>query len=149
MKLKQQSDIPSDWKVLKVRKKTTVKIRPCNGVEYFKVSWSESELVSDPEKDLIVITPIEEYPCNESIFWSTYIPADRWGSKVNISDYNFAKNVTTTIVEIPEDVEPFEVETLEGVVGGVAHPDYVAIGAKGELYVNVRSFVESDLEIVG
>lgn len=147
--MKTQNDIPSDWKVLKARKKTPVKIRPCKGVEAFKVSWSDSELISDPEKDLIVISDTgKEYPCKEDIFWDTYVLADRWGSKDDVSEYNFIKKAISTLVEIPEGTEPFEVETLEGVVKGVAFPDYVVIGAKGELYVNTRDFVEKNLEIL-
>jgi hypothetical protein len=38
MKLKTTEDIPRDCKRLTVRKKTTVLIRPCNGVEEFTVA---------------------------------------------------------------------------------------------------------------
>lgn len=141
MRLKTIDDIPKDWKVLTVRKKTTVKIRPSVGVERFKVDWSESELISDPELDVIVISEDgREYPCKMDIFFNSYSP---------LTEEKWIKKGTQQIVEIPEGTEPFEVETLEGVVGEVGYPDYVAIGVKGELYVNPKSFVDKDLEILG
>lgn len=147
MKLKAREDIPSDWKVLTVRKKTTVRIRPCNGAERFKVSWSDHDLVSDPETDLIVIANDgREYPCKRDIFYETYqeLPlGSDW-----TDGFEYIKKATNQIVEIPEGSTPFEVETLEGIVGDVGYPDYVVIGIKGELYVNTREFVEKNLEIL-
>lgn len=146
MKLKTEQDIPSDWKRLTVRKKTTVKIRPCNRVEEFKVSWSDKPLISDPAVDLIVIQPNgKEYPCKTDIFWETYESVKPFVISENT---DFIKKATTTIVEIPEGVEPFEIETLEGTINNVACPDYVAIGAKGELYTNTKEFVDKNLEII-
>lgn len=140
MKLKEIQDIPQDWKRLTVRKKTTVRIRPCNGVERFKVSWADHDLVSDPELDIIVISNDgAEYPCKMNIFFNSYTP---------VTNEEWIKKATNTIVEIPEGTEPFEVETLEGVVGDVGYPDYVVIGVKGELYVNTKESVEKNLEII-
>lgn len=140
MRLKEEKDIPSDWNRYTVRKKTTVKIRPSIGVERFKVHWSESELVSDPELDVIVIANDgEEYPCKMNIFFDSYTP---------VTNEDWIKKSTNTIVEIPEGTEPFEVETLEGVVKNVGYPDYVVIGVKGELYVNTKKTVEEHLEII-
>lgn len=148
MKLKNKEDIPSDWKVLTVRKKTTVKIRPCNGVERFKVSWSDSDLVSDPDLDIIVISSDgREYPHKKDIFFEAY-EIVRKDDIFDDPSVEYIKKVTNQIVEIPEGTEPFEVETLEGVVSGVSYPDYVVIGVKGEIYVNTREFVEKDLEVV-
>jgi hypothetical protein len=149
MKLKTKEDIPSDWKVLTVRKKTTVRIRPCNGVERFKVSWADHDLVSDPNTDLIVIANDgTEYPHKRDIFFVAYQPVPIGVEDVDWYDYEYIKSATNQIVEIPEGTEPFEVETLEGVVGDVAYPDYVVIGVKGELYVNTREFVENNLEVI-
>lgn len=149
MKLKEEKDIPLYWKRLTVRKKTTVKIRPCYGKQEFKVSWSEKPLVSDPDLDLIVVQPNgKEYPCKEDIFWDTYVINEAWGKLNNFSDYTFTKKATTTLVEIPEGVTPFEIETLEGIINNVAYPDYVAIGPKGELYTNTKDFVDNNLEIL-
>lgn len=149
MRLKEEKDIPSDWKRYTVRKKTTVRIRPCNGVERFKVPWADHDLVSDPELDVIVISNSgSEYPCKTNIFFESYTPYSSDPFKLFTMGQEWIKKGTSTIVEIPEGTEPFEVETLEGVVGDVGYPDYVVIGVKGELYVNTREFVERDLEIL-
>ena len=151
MRLKNKEDIPSDWKVLTVRKKTTVRIRPCNGVERFKVSWADHDLVSDPETDLIVIANDgSAYPHKKDIFWEAYsLTSKSCGNMTEkIEDNEYIKKATNQIVEIPEGTEPFEVETLEGVVGDVTYPDYVVIGVKGELYVNTKKFVDNNLEII-
>lgn len=145
MKLKEVKDIPSDWKVINVRKKTTVRIRPCNGIERFKVSWSESELISDPDKDLIVISSgSSEYPCKRDIFFETYEPIEPIGTGW---DCDWIKKYVYQLVEIPEGVE-LSVVTLEGQVDHVKHPDFVAIGPRGELYVNTKKTFDEHLEVV-
>lgn len=142
-------DIPSDWKVLNVRKSTSVRIRPCAGVEKFKVSWQDAELVSDPALDLIVIQPNgKEYPCKTDIFYETYVAKDldlsmAVGRKVD----TWVKKATTQVVEIPEGFE-VEIITLEGVLPVVTSPDFIAIGVKGELYANTRDFFNKNLEVV-
>jgi hypothetical protein len=142
MKIKTENDIPSDWTRLTARKKTTVTIRPCNNVEKFKVSWQDAELVSDPEVDLIVIQPDGvEYPCKKDIFWETYEPK-RYNGMVSGNEY--IKKATSTLVTIPED-EEVEIETLEGTLPKVTYPDYIVIGAQGELYANTQEFVENNL----
>ncbi len=149
MKLKNISDIPSEWNVLTVRKKTTVTIRPAFEVEKFKVSWQDAELVSDPEFDLIITQPNgSEYPCKKDIFWETY-------ERVNVLiDFDsdpqlqpYIKKATTTLVEIPEGIS-VEIETLEGILPVVTFPDFIAIGPRGELYANTREFFNNNLEIV-
>lgn len=148
MKLEKIEDIPSEWKVLKVRKKTTVKIRRSNGSERFKVSWSDSELVSDELEDIIVISSEgEEYPCKRDIFTETYDTYEKFGALDSIWDYNWIKKYVYQLVEIPEGVE-LSVVTLEGQVDEVKHPDFIAIGPKGELYVNTREFFDKNLEVV-
>ena len=146
MKLKTQNDIPADWKRILTRKKTTVKIRPCNGVEEFKVAWSDHPLISDPEIDLIIIQPNgKEYPIKTEVFLQTYESVRPFDISKNA---DFIKKTTTTLVEIPEGTEPFEIETLEGTINNVGFPDYVAIGQNGELYTNTKDFVDNNLEIV-
>lgn len=148
MKLKTTEDIPSNWKRLTVRKKTTVMIRACNGVEEFKVAWSDKPLVSNPDEDLIIVQPDgKEYPIKADVFLDTYqivlgeefLPEER---------SQYIKKTVTTLVEIPEGVAPFEIDTLEGTIDNVAYPDYVAVGSKGELYTNTKKFVEDNLEIL-
>lgn len=149
MKLKTTEDIPQDWKRLTVRKKTTVNIRPCEEVEEFKVAWSDKPLISNPEEDLIIIQPNgKEYPIKKDIFFIVYQPVPLGVEGLGWYDYEYIKRGTNTIVEIPEDVEAFEIDTLEGTINNVAYPDYVAIGPKGELYTNTKEFVEENLEIL-
>lgn len=140
-------DIPSDWKVLKVRKTTTVCVRASNGVEKFKVSWQDAELVSDPELDLIVIQENgKEYPCKKDIFAETYEKVEEDKYKM-WNAARWVKSATTQIVEVPEGFE-VEVVTLEGVLPEIKSPDFIAIGAKGELYANTREFFNTNLEVV-
>lgn len=153
MKVKNVSDIPTDWKVLNVRKRTTVKIRDAKVVESFKVSWQDAELMSDPNADYIVIQPNgSEYPCKKDIFWSTYEvsnPPDFYSEDYSKSsfDYDYIKKATTQLVEIPKGVS-VEIETLEGTLPAVTFPNFIAIGVKGELYANTLEFFENNLEIV-
>lgn len=150
MKLKTTEDIPDNWKRLTVRKKTTVKIRSCNGVEAFKVAWSDKHLVSDPAEDLIVIQPDgKEYPIKADVFNDTYeIVLGDLSELLSVDQSQYIKKSVTTLVEIPEGVESFEIDTLEGTINNVAYPDYIAIGSKGELYTNTKKFVEDNLEIL-
>lgn len=137
--VKTVSDIPENWNVLSIKKNTTVSIRESNGKEEFNVDWSSSVLFSDPESDIIVIQPSgKEYPCKRDIFEQTY---------ELVSDQKYRKNVISKIVEIPHDTE-VTIETLEGTLNSVSHPDYIAIGAKGELYANTSEFVKNNCVIL-
>ena len=148
MKLKTQNDIPSDWKVLNVRKKITVKIRSCNGIEEFSVSWQDSKLVPDPEVDLIVIQDDgKEYPCKKDIFFDSYILVPSIYSDGVMAGHSYIKKATTQIIQIPAGIS-VEIETLEGALNSVSYPDYIAIGSKGELYANTKPFVDDNLEIL-
>jgi hypothetical protein len=148
MKLKTTEDIPSNWKRLTVRKKTTVMIRACDGVEEFKVAWSDKPLISNPNEDLIIIQPDgKEYPIKADVFRDTY-EIVLTGEFLPVDRSQYIKKTTTTLVEIPEGVEAFEIDTLEGTINNVAYPDYVAVGSKGELYTNTKKFVEDNLEIL-
>lgn len=136
MHLKSPSDIPSSWPVLKARKKTTVSIRESIGREQFKVSWQDSILESDPELDLIVIQPNgDEYPCKKDIFAETY---------TEITDNQWIKNEISRLVQVPEG-ETVSIETLEGTLNEVAHPDYIVIGKKDELYANTYDWAQNNL----
>lgn len=139
MTLKSPSDIPSSWPILKARKKTTVSIRESIGREQFKVSWQDSVLESDPEVDLIVIQPDgSEYPCKKNIFSETY---------TEIADNQWIKNEISRLVQVPEG-ESVSIETLEGKLNEVKHPDYIVIGKKDELYANTFEWAENNLTFI-
>jgi hypothetical protein len=136
MTLKHPSDIPSSWPILKARKKTTVSIRESIGREQFKVSWKDSVLESDPELDLIVIQPSgNEYPCKKDVFYETY---------VEIADNQWLKNEISRLVQVPRG-ETVSIETLEGTLNEVSHPDYIVIGKKDELYANTNEWAQNNL----
>ena len=136
MTLKHPSNIPSSWPILKARKKTTVSIRESIRREQFKVSWQDSVLESDPELDLIVIQPNgDEYPCKKDIFAETYLllEGNQW-----------IKNEISRLVQVPEG-ETVSIETLEGTLNAVKHPDYIVIGKKDELYANTNEWAQNNL----
>jgi hypothetical protein len=56
----------------------------------------------------------------------------------------YRKTATTRMVQVPE---PFQVETLEGVMTGDAG-DYLAVGVEGERYPVKRSVREASYEPV-
>jgi hypothetical protein len=146
--VKAETDIPAVWPRFVVRKKTTVGIRASKGVEEFKVSWQDATLVSDPAVDLIIVQPNgTEYPCKKDIFFSTYTPVPAISNEDLIAGYKFVKSATTTIVPIPQRFD-VTIQTLEGVLPVVTYPDYIAIGAVGELYANTKQFVDDNLEFV-
>lgn len=136
MTLKSLSDIPSNWPVLKARKKTTISIRESIGREQFKVSWQDSVLESDPELDLIIIQPNgSEYPCKKDIFYETY---------TEIADNQWIKNEISRLVQVPQR-ESVSIETLEGKLNEVNYPDYIVIGKKDELYANTFEWAQNNL----
>ncbi len=136
MHLEKPSDIPHDWVRIRVRKKATVSMRECNGVEKFKVSWSDCHLVSDPELDVILTSHDgSSYPCKRDIFEETYIQtSDGW-----------KKNIVYSLAQVPPGL-CVSVQTLEGRVENVKHPDYIAEGPQGEIYVNTSAHVEQNCE---
>ena len=140
MNLKQPSDIPSHWPKLKARKRSFVSIREAKVPESFKVSWQDSELVSDPVLDLIIIQSNgTEYPCKKDIFYATY---------QEVENFNvWQKKELSTLVQIPPHYQ-VSIETLEGTLNKVVHPDYIVIGKKDELYANKKEWVDENLEFV-
>ena len=134
--LKSPSDIPSSWPILKARKKTTVSIRESISREQFEVSWQDSILESDPELDLIIIQPNgSEYPCKKEIFYGTY---------TEIADNQWIKNEISRLIQVPQG-ETASIETLEGKLNEVNHPDYIVIGKKDELYANTFEWTQNNL----
>ena len=99
---------------------------------------------------MIVIQPDgKEYPIKADVFNDTYeIVLGDLSELLSVDQSQYIKKSVTTLVEIPEGVESFEIDTLEGTINNVAYPDYIAIGSKGELYTNTKKFVEDNLEIL-
>jgi hypothetical protein len=139
IQVKKQSDIPANWEIKKAKKQTTVRIRDCVVPESFKVSWQDSELVSDPNVDLIMIQPNgDEYPCKRDIFAETY---------EQVSDNEYRKKEISTLISIPENYE-VEISTLEGTIHAASYPDFIVIGKRGELYANKKEWVDTNLQFI-
>ncbi len=138
--IKKGVEIPAEWKRLVVRKKTTVTVREPNGdKEEIPTKYGVLEAVAG--QDWVVEKPDGSiYSCKKDIFANTY-------EEVAGKPGHFVKNVTTTVVEIPEEVD-VTLKTLEGDEKGGA-PDFIAIGSKDEVYFNSREFFENELEVVG
>lgn len=59
----------------------------------------------------------------------------------------FAKAIKTTPTYVTQSLEPFEVDTLEGLHTGKAG-DYLAIGPHGEMYPIDKAVFEASYEVV-
>jgi hypothetical protein len=101
------------------------------------LSWGT--LDANPENDIVIVTPTEQYPCKRDIWAATY---------KEVKPGQFQKQETSVIVAVPEGVS-VELVTKEGDLKQVISPDYIAIGKKDEVYANTQQFVETELEIVG
>lgn len=137
--LKYQDDIPLNWERFDAQKTTTVSIRECNTVDEFTVPWQDAKLISDPEKDLIVVlSDGSEYPCKINDFKDTY----------ELNDYGkWYKKEICVLIKIPYGVV-VEIHSPEGILPLVSYPDYIVIGEKGKLHVNDANFVENNLEFI-
>lgn len=140
MTVQYPSDIPAAWKRFKVKKLTKVRIREAIVREQFEVSWQDSFLTSDPEKDLIIIADAKQYPCKIDIFLQTY----EFSGAFEFGHPTFIKREQSTLVAIPEG-ESVDIITLEGVVKDVQHPDYIVIGKQNEIYANKADFVAKNM----
>jgi hypothetical protein len=137
---KNAADIPSGWARFTGQRLTTVRVRNCAAREEFSVSWQDSKLVAEPEKDIIVIQDNgAEYPCKIDIFEKTY--------EATLILGRFRKKEKSTLISIPEGYS-VDIETLEGKLNLVSYPDYIVVGINGELYANTKDFVEKNLNLV-
>lgn len=146
MKIRNESDIPAGWPVLRVKKTALVRVRACNGVEQFSTPWGE--LTSDPSKDVIIIQGNgKEYPIKKDIFAETYEAVPLIHTESVIAGYGFRKKSISKVVPVPEGIE-VELVTLEGTLTSVKFPDYIAIGPVGEVYANTKEFFDQNLTVV-
>lgn len=129
--------IPPEWGAPRLaRRKTTVAIRAPDGVETFDKPWGR--LTARPEEDWVVVEASgDAYPIKKAIFGATYEA---------VAPGQYRKAATSRLIQVPEG-HVAVLATLEGEIE-VSHPDYVAIGARGEVYANARAWVEANLEFV-
>jgi hypothetical protein len=130
-------DIPPSFGGVRfARKKSLVRIREPKPSETFETAWGV--LTATPGEDVIVIDPSgSEAPVKRRIFERTYGEA---------SHGEFRRHAISQLVQVPAG-ETVTVVTLEGELQ-VSHPDYIVIGAEGEVYSNGAQWVEQNLEFL-
>jgi hypothetical protein len=129
--------LPATWGAPRtVARKSSVARREPNGVETFTLSWGT--LTAQPGEDWVIVQDSgEEYPVKRDIFARTY---------EEVVPGRFRKMVRGRLVRVPKGVVAV-LATKEGELE-VRHPDYVAIGAEGEVYANSAAWVAENLEFV-
>ena len=121
------------------KRKTLVTTRPIKG-EFETFHTSAGELRGEGSVDLAVV-PMDgspPYPCKISIFHESWLETEP-GSGI------YRRSAVSKIVPIPEGHEVV-LRTLEG-DETVRHPDFIAIGIKGEVYANSAAWVADNLEV--
>jgi hypothetical protein len=130
-------DIPVAWGTpRRAARKTTISRREPNGVETFTLAWGT--LTAKPGEDWVIVQDSgEEYPIKRAILADTY---------EEVAPGRFRKTARSRLVQVPEGVTAV-LATKEGELE-VRHPDYVAIGAEGEVYANSAAWVAENLQFV-
>ncbi len=137
MRIDSAAAIPPPWGTPRTAvRKTTVARREPDGVETFNLAWGT--LTAHPGEDWVIVQVNgEEYPIKRDIFARTY---------EEVAPGRFRKTARGRLVRVPEGVVAV-LATKEGELE-VRHPDYVAIGAEGEVYANSAAWVAENLEFV-
>ena len=127
-------DIPPAWGAPRTAsRRFTVAIRAPRGLESFSLAWGE--LKADPRVDWVVVQDDgAAWPIKKDLFARTYEAAGHG---------RFRKVERSRLVQVPPDTVAL-LATLEGPLE-VRHPDYVAVGAKGEVYANAADWVREHL----
>ncbi|QHE75188.1 hypothetical protein [Hydrogenophaga sp. PBL-H3] len=128
------SEIPPAWGAPRTAsRRFTVAIREPRGTETFSVAWGE--LTADPGRDWVVMLDDgTAYPIKKDLFARTYEAAGPGRHR---------KVERSRLVQVPPDTVAL-LATLEGPLE-VRHPDYVAVGAQGEVYANAATWVREHL----
>jgi hypothetical protein len=131
------SQIPPEFGTPRVAvRKSTITTREPDGVETFQKSWGV--LTATPGVDVVVVqSDGDEYPVKRDIFAETY---------EQVEPGRYRKTARSRLAQVPEGVTAV-VQTKEGEIT-VEHPDYVVVGARGEVYANGRDWVAENLEFV-
>lgn len=131
------SQLPPEWGEPKPAvRKTTVTIREPDGVETFVLDWGT--LTANPGVDWVVVQESgEAYPIKKDIFATTYEA---------LTPGRYRKAARSRLVQVPAGVVAV-LATREGKLE-VRHPDYVAVGAEGEVYANAAAWVAENLLFV-
>jgi hypothetical protein len=137
IRISSAKDIPLSFGGLRLaRKKSLVRIREPGPAETFTTPWGV--LTAQPSEDVVVIDPSgSEAPVKRRIFESTYDET---------SHGEFRKHAISRLVQVPPG-RTVVLATLEGDLE-VRHPDYVVVGAEGEVYSNGADWVAQNLEFL-
>jgi len=137
IRLAHAADIPAAWGAPRPAvRKTTVARRAPNGAETFTLAWGT--LTAQPGEDWVIVQDSgEAYPIKRDIFANTY---------EEVAPGRFRKTARSRLVQVPEGVTAV-LATKEGELA-VHYPDYVAIGAEGEVYANSADWVAANLVFV-
>ncbi len=137
VRIASEFELPAAWGAPRAAvRKTTVARRAPIGVETFVLSWGT--LTAEPDEDWIVIQDSgEAYPIKRDIFAQTY---------EEVAPGRFRKTARSRLVQVPEGMVA-RLATQEGELE-VRYPDYVVIGAQGEVYANSAEWVAENLEFV-
>lgn len=122
------------------RRKTLVRIRETNKIEFFKTNSGDGDLRAIEGLDYVV-TPVDggnSYPCKKNIFH------DSWEETETPNVYR--RKALCKAIPIPEGVS-VTLKTLEGDVVAV-HPSWIAIGIEGEVYSYSDDWVKNNLEFI-
>jgi len=131
------ADLPAAWGLPRLaQRQSTIAIREPLGEESFDLPWGR--LTAVPGVDVVAVQDSGEcYPIKKDIFPLTY---------TEVSPGRYRKSALSRLVAVPPGCVAV-LHTLEGVVE-VAHPDFVAIGPKDEVYANARAWVDANLVFV-
>jgi hypothetical protein len=123
------------------RRTTLVRIREVNVTEVFEMNHGKGSLEAKQGIDFVVI-PVdgaELYPCKIDIFHKTWEETEK-------DSGIYRRKELCRCIPIPEETTVI-LETLEG-QRIVSHPNYIALGIKGEVYSYSPEWVEKNLEFV-
>lgn len=128
------SEIPPAWGALRTAsRRFTVAIREPRGLETFQVAWGK--LTADPGVDWVVEQEDgTAWPIKKDLFERTYEAS---------GPGRFRKSERSRLVQVPPDTVAL-LATLEGPLE-VRHPDFVAVGPRGEVYANAADWVQKHL----
>ena len=129
------NEIPPAWGLPRTAsRRFTVAIRAPRGRETFSLAWGD--LTAEPGVDWVVVQDDgAAWPIKKALFARTYEAA---GPGL------FRKVERSRLVQVPPDTVAL-LTTLEGLLE-VRHPDYVAIGSRGEVYANAADWVQEHLQ---
>lgn len=134
LRITSAAEIPATWgQPRPAWRKSLVRVRAPAGVETLATPWGT--LTAVPDEDWVVLPDSgAPYPIKRVIFAATY---------VEVAPGRYRKIAPSRLVQVPPAAVALLV-TREGEIT-VRHPDYVVVGAEGEVYANSPEWVAEHL----